>query len=345
MALYFADGFEHYGTTANVRGVYLGNKAVLSTDGTARTGDACIYTAGDSGLIQFPLTAFTGQYLIMSLAYMRTAMPIKQDTQYLVKVEDKNLTTSLSIAVQPDGSISVHNPFGEIFNSGANSFSANAWNSIQFFLFCDPNNGSFEMRLNGSNNSVCNLDGISTSIQAGPDNIGQIEFGTNSWGIGNFYFDDLYIANNDGAFDNNFVGDIRCRLVLANANGPDQDWTATGQANAFDAISQIPPDPANDYISADAVDQVSDFAIQPVPGNTSFSAGFFAHVQAYKSDSGAASAELSIISGASETVPVELNPGTTAGYTYVSFETDPATGGYWTKEALQAAMPKFKRTL
>lgn len=128
-------------------------------------------------------------------------------------------------------------------------YSLNAWNYFELKVVVRTGtNGSYELRAN----TVSQFSGSGVNLaNGGADGADAHSFGHNSGGNDNF-LDDIYICDDTGSANNNFLGDKVCVHVLPSADGASSTWsTSTGSNHAalVDDPNTAPND--SDYIHSD----------------------------------------------------------------------------------------------
>lgn len=344
MSMIWADGFEHWGSLASfVSGGYLitnTNQTTLIVNAAiARTGTTYLHTRSTT-------TNWTRNFVPMNFCTMGVAYRCTDFNNNTACVPGYQMSgaggNGLAFKLMNDGSVAIikaqdYNVI--IFATAPNLYKTGTWNYFEFQ--CDVAGGKYTLRLNNVVIAQGNYDFGGTQIT----NVGFVS------NYGQSYFEsresdhaDFYVTTSDIAGPNpGFLGDIRCRTVYPTANGPDQSWTVTGAANAVAAINQIPFDPGR-YISGANVGDVSNFEVGDIPANTSYVAGLHVFMAAGKSDAGTCEITPEISSGGVTADLPAIAPGVAPAYYSRIIESDPATGLYWSKAAVNAVRVGMKRT-
>jgi hypothetical protein len=124
---------------------------------------------------------------------------------------------------------------------------------IELKVFVDNTTGTSELRINESIVSGTQLTGLDTQGHTS-NNVNQIKFAlkqmSSSAGFAVF-FDDLYVIDDTGANNNDFLGEIIVEARLPNANGDQVDWTPNSNvANETRVDDPGAPDGDNSYNSS-----------------------------------------------------------------------------------------------
>ena len=330
MTLLWADGFDHYGTNdaLHQQGVYGG--AFQVGNGSGRTGTTAMYLSehGDSN-INLPSVGPRGFW-----GFAFYTEPYGDDRRFVFLSGGNPQFGWKPIQGGGIAIFDYDNQDHWLWQSPNNIIQLNSWCYIEWGWQSDT--GTITLRVNGK--ELVTLAGA--NIGNGNINGLHCRVGT----AGTVYLDDFVWYNNQGAFNNGFLGDVRCRTLYPASNGPSQQWVATGDAVAFQAIGHVPGDNNANYVAGANVGDASDFGVQGLPINTAHVFGVVQVSQLSKTDAGACVVQPSLESGQSSADGVAVNPGVGMGYYQSVFETDPAGGGPLTRAAVNAMRIKYTRT-
>lgn len=356
MALLWADGFDHYGTTAIMQtsGLYVAATGIgIRPEADARTGTGAlkVSTDGNGGINVRRLINPVGMTIGIGFALKVTGSTGNTSnastTQY--RIVNGSGTSLFSFFLTA--------AFGLRFTRGTYSssviaetepgiFTLNAYNHMELRVFLDDTNGSIEVRMNGRTPPVLLVTGVDTLGATGtPAEFLIFKDNGASGGQSPQYLDDLTIWDTSTAFTNDFIGDNRCRTRLTASDGPVQNWPVTGAASPYLALDNVPPLPATEYVTADAAGDTSNFGLTQLPTNTAYCAGINMVTMLAKSDAGLCEVVPEIVSGAFTATGAPIVPGTGAAMYNQIFQTDPATGSLFLLPSLQALLGQIRRTL
>lgn len=196
--------------------------------------------------------------------------------------------------------------------------------------------GSVELRIN---NAVRGGASTLNTIQSANAYCNKIQIGANH-GAGSgspTLYDDLYVCDTTGSFNNNYLGDSRVDTVRPSAAGASTDFTPSTGVTNWDLVDETIPT-TTDYNSATTVGARDLYEMTNLPALTS-SVVHAVSVTAYTTldTSGAKSIELTCRSGTTNSdksgapdLPTTLTART--GY----FDTDPNTSGAWNQTSANA---------
>jgi hypothetical protein len=348
MALIHADGFDHWSTSGSTTNMTANNYRFFGTTSWAvrnanvRTGPYCMGTdtpGNYSGM--FGHTFPHAPFVTVGVGFGMRFSSFSPNSNYGFYFVDNTATQVLSFVVTPLGTIKVYRGgFGATL-LGETTFAMNAaaYAFVETKVFSDAVNGSVEIRIN--NQVALLLTGVNNLGGGLPAGI--------AWGTPNNFasdvamqIDDYIVWDDTGLFNNDFLGDIRCRTFFPNGDGPAQDWAHTG-ATAFGELGTVPYNDAKN-INTPTVGAVSNFSKDVLPINTAYVAGVALYTTANKTDAGACNITPSLLSGGVEGGGAIISPGITSATFPSIFETDPNTGNTFGKAAFDAALMQVTRT-
>lgn len=348
MAMRRADGFDHWGNHNNMiqGGGYIEhNSSFDPTTNTPRTGAYAGFITNFGAGAGWVSDQVGGNQrtLIMGIGIWFGSIGGANNC-HGIGIGDGDNNWQVSCAVSDDGSISVfNNRIGTFLGETAPGVVVpGTYNYIECKVFADTVNGSVEVHVNGISKLV--LVNVNTNPQGtgfcNSTHWGKIQNGNTL----DTRFDDYYCFDTTGANCNDFAGDVRCRTMFTTGDGPNQDWTPNN-APAWGELDNVPVDPANHFIGATTVGDVSDFTNTQLPTNTSFSYGLVTYANVQKSDAGACEVTPGISSNGTVATATPIAPGIGAAWYKGIFEVDPDTGVAWTLPALQAVLQRVERTV
>jgi len=180
----------------------------------------------------------------------------------------------------------------------------NVWRYIEIKITIDNSAGVFEVRSNGV--VVANLTGIDTQATANAQATG-FHLGA---GVGqsycDYYFDDLYVLDTNGAQCNDFLGDVRIDAVRPNGAGTHTDFTPSAGANYENVDEEPGPDDDTTYNEATTIGDQDSYAMEslPSPAGTTI-LGVKSQVAARKTDAGTRKAKVLTRAGTTDNLGSE----------------------------------------
>ena len=143
-------------------------------------------------------------------------------------------------------------------------------------------------------------------------------------------FDDIYIADGNGAANNTFLGDSRVVALSPNGAGASTTFSVTGAGSNWQAVSDSPPDNDTSYVSSNTPGQIDLYTV-----STLSVAGTIRGVQtvidARKDDAGGHGLAAEVRIGGTNYAGATVQLGTTYVMNCEIRETNPFTGVAWTQ--------------
>jgi hypothetical protein len=356
----FADSFDHYGTGATGRnnmlnGAYgIVDPNVSPETTTARTGDTSLRFVpnGNRQWATRPLQAAEvalgiacGLYLVDLPNANNTVGIAIGNSNFAANIDGSRAGRVCHFTVQTDGSIAIYQ-FGTnavlLGQTDPGVITAESWNHIQFYVEVSDTVGYIELRVNGA------AEFAASDLNLGTDPATQIVLGVqlNTALSTVFYFDDLVPWDTSGDVNKGTsIGPVRVVTTFPGGDWSPFDWSVGGAATGAEAVDDPSPDGDATYIEAADVGNAAQFTMPTLPEDVEGILGVHVVHMGKQTSAGLTSVKTSLISEGEEAEGPEV-PYTTA-YTYRghTFEFDPATAGFWTRESLEAALLRIERTI
>jgi hypothetical protein len=180
---------------------------------------------------------------------------------------------------------------------------------------------------------VLSVSGVQTADGSSAEECSQIAFPgrsttyiTNAFYTSQIHWDDIYVYDTSGSYNNDWMGDRRVRQLLPSADTAQADWTGS-----YTDVDDSDPDDDTTYISAAApgspAEFTSEFDLPNLTGTDGDVAAVVVKSRLLKTYAGQAEYQAGLVSGASESRGT-VRPATTTNYVYHEdvFETDPSSG-------------------
>lgn len=318
MTALYMDGFDHYGVLPSTATHSTVNFPVLNMlDGTwaqidhsdpiggvgftvqtppwgsAATGPGCLRNQGatSSTLARYVLSA--GQTkLFMSFRFSMDSLPSTTDKYVIADVRDNSNAVLFSLGLTSTGQVSIFSgaQSSVIATTSGPVLRAQTWHFLEMEF--DTSGGSFILRVDDSQGS--NTPAITTSIGTG-GTIAQVAFGNYLLSTSVFIpmnWDDLFIRNGSGSFNNTFLGDRRISTLFPDSDTSTAGWTPSYYKEFGPGILSLAtimpnyttPNNPNAYISTPSASALdigsSDFTLETMvrfdalPGASAYSAIF-----------------------------------------------------------------------
>lgn len=356
MALLWMDGFDHYGAGVNGRlamldGVWADIPSTNTTPETVnpRTGAYSCRFNGSSNHTSPGLRRVLGverSTVGVGGVFYFTALPTANaygggnSGSVLYSLRDSANNHLVAISLSTTGQILAHSGMasGTLYGTSAAVITAGAYQHIEARFFVHASTGTIEVRVNGV--TVLSLTGLVISSSL----VGQVALNPRSGSASLCYLDDIFVWDDQGTENNDFLGDRRVRTQFINGNTASAAWTAVGAATGYECIDEAAPDDETTYIEATGgTTPTSEFEFEDLPAVGAIAA-IQTYVRARKTNAGVGNLQTSLVSGAS--VDAGTDRTITEVYTYYMdvSELDPATGVPWTQSAVNSAKLRIART-
>lgn len=350
--LLWIDGFDHYGSSTSrmLEGAYAQATQVSLSDVNPRTGDRHVRLSGgyESGLRR--VFGADREVVGIGYAFRLSALPGNSTSVCLASVRNNANTPQLSIMVTSTGQVRVTDGTGQgaVLATGPVAVVAGSYQHFEcrIALADEDTAASVEVRINGV--TVLNASGLAVSVK-GP--MAQVLIGCSGQGVFGFPssmdVDDLFAWDGEGTANNDFVGDKKVYTRFPSSDGAEQDWTPSVGSDGFAMLDNVPPQDGVEYVEATTGGTGGDrstFGLADFPEEIVSIAGVYVQTRLFKTDAGAASVAVGMISAATEESGAEHPLSTSPTYYGDIFEVDPATSVPWTLSALNAAQLLLERT-
>ena len=341
MALLFLDGVEHY-TTAGMltkwTGLYSG--PIVSTV-EARTGLQSIRCddGGTSGDGVFKTFSSSYATLIVGFGFYYTGSP-QYGKQYICAIEKASEGIQIDLRIDTSTGVIHVTRNGTVLGSSLEQISQGQWYYIELKAYIHNSAGTVDVQLNGV--SVISLTGQDTQAQASAnaDIVRFHQFHSKTV----TYFDDIYICDDSGALNNDFLGDIQVETIMPNAVGSSSQWTPLGGGNNYLEVDEAQPDDDTSYVSDSTVGNKDTYGMGDLVVTTGTIKGIQVGLYARKDSAGTRQIAPVVRSGATEQDGASWAIGASYGLNLQAFETDPATGVAWTIAGINAMEAGVKVT-
>lgn len=343
MTLRFIDGFDHYDTAhigakytdvgANVGGALAGIGF-----GSARHGGQNYFAgiASTNAARYIGRTLPAGASWVVGFAFKHAGLP---NTGLKVFSWMDAGASQCHLQLNIDGTLSVVRS-STVLTGGTTSFAivANAWFFIEWKVTIADSiaANSCQVRVNGAvvatvaagQDTKSGTNAFATGFRLGPDS------GTSA--ASTHYFDDLYICDNAGSVNNDFLGDCYVETLYPTGPGNVNLWTPSAAPN-WSCVDDAVPNDDTDYLSATIVGVRDTFTVTDLASVPPSIKGVQVSALARKTDAGVRTITLVTRSGGSDYGDGPLFLADTYSYLSAVRESDPATAAPWTGAAVNAA--------
>lgn len=150
-------------------------------------------------------------------------------------------------------------------------------------------------------------------------------------------FDDMYVLDNSGTTNNDFLGDVRVQTSYPIADGSHTDMVPSTGTDHFAVVDEVVPDTTS-YVSSSTAGAKDSYKIQPLPSNTAQVFGLNVSAYASKDATGAAGiVNTASVNGTDYTGSNVGSLSTTWTTTSELWEVNPATGQLWSPNDISSS--------
>lgn len=373
MALLWCDGFDHYGSDNEVLldGVYAGKAGCTLSTSFPATGTHGILISNDN---------FAGDTLRKVLPYTTTKMgsfarfyfdglPTGNvgGTIFEYCSGSGSRNPHLSVVVDATGSLrfitnrsyfTLNGENGTLIAQSDPVIVPGANNSVEVQVFLDATDGWVRAAVNGVH--VFQAEGLDTRRnETEITGVAHVSGFTGSLGGKDFYMDDLFHYDFTGDPDidtdfcphtdangigTNYMGELQVMLLPPDGDTAESDWARVSGSNDFEMINEVDPDD-DTYIYSTADTDVSEFEMTDLPEDITYIRGLQLLGRMSKADAGVCMIKYGVNSDGvtedSDEFPITVQPT----YWWKFQNTDPDSGGRWTRASLNAALFRLLRTM
>lgn len=244
MALLWAEGFEHFGTTgaptpdidrkyllvnrtANMAGIETGRMSRALN--TATTSNPYFQTP-NLGTISEIVIGFAFKFS----AYAHGAL--------VINVIEGNAALGCNLTMFASNKL-VFRRGSTILAASTDSLRAGTYHYIEFKMTVHDTTGSATLKINGVEQFA--LTNIDTKVSTTTTSQGARFYGNST--LQAYTYDDIYICDTTGSTNNDFLGSIRVDGILPDGAGDQTDWTPSAGAN-YAAVDENPQDDDTTYV-------------------------------------------------------------------------------------------------
>lgn len=197
-------------------------------------------------------------------------LPIENQTIFSIQDGNEAQLTLVYNSTTTDMLLYRGDSGGTLLGSSSTNYFTNAlagesnWHYFELKVTINGSTGAATLIGNGTSTEFT-LTSINTSATGSTtaDNVKFLYEGTTS----DYFIDDIYICDDTGSVNNDFLGDVKIRRLLPNSSGSSSDFVAN-IGSTVDAIKTSPPDDDTTYIRASTIGDVSTFAFGDLPSES-----------------------------------------------------------------------------
>lgn len=345
MSIFFADGFDHYGT-GNAGRANMLKRNYIEANGSnpsqgvfpqttmTRTGGTALGGDDETGFVLRIAFSEPKDVLGVAMAFALDNLPSSESDTALriMRISDTANQQLCAITVATTGALRVRNAAGAIlFSSAAGVITAGGFNHIEARFIFANDDGEVEVRVNEV--TVIDIQDVNIGPPATAEQFSWRD-GAGSAGFDTAYLDDLVLWDDLGTDNNDFLGDVSVFTHMPNADTAQADWSPSTGSTGYVIIDDIPPD--SDYLEATVAGDRSDFEMP------TFAVGNVIAVKAVqrfslvkKNGAGTSTFRQGVQSDTTDVFGAVHSPGTAEGYYNDVFERNPDGNVAWDVAAVE----------
>jgi hypothetical protein len=332
--LLFIDGFDHY-VTADITKKWT---AVSGTSPTIAAGGRRSGSSmrGAATVVTATKTLVASASWVVGFAFSYTALP--GGAVAILALLDAG-TLQCDLRVNADGTLSVTRN-GTALTSGTSvvSLSIAIYHYIEFKVTIADSisAGSCKVRVNGVDViTVATGQDLKSTANASAN---QVRLGTSGGGntLGTWDIDDVYVCDQSGSTNNDFLGDVRIDTILPTSDGNYSQFTPSTGSSHYVLVDETAPN-TTDYNDGSGVGDRDSYGMGNLSALTSQTVyGVQVNAAILKDDAGAKSAATFVRSSSTNGDGASAALGTSQAYVSQVFETDPNGSIAWTETTVNA---------
>lgn len=334
MAILYIEGFEGFGTSANMRYRYKGTStANQSNIVTGRDGSGkAIYMDFGSAIWYFDMPGGeSAANLIVGCGFQIANSMVNSDV--LSFYDTGGVTEQVVLRSTAAGELAVDRGATQLGITSGLGLLTNVWYYLEIDVtFGDATAGSVEVFLNDS--SVLSLTGIDTRTTAG-ENCGFVGLKANT--SGPRVFDDLYILDDQGTDQTTRIGPCIVETVFPDANGTTNNFTPSAGSNYQNVDEGDTPDDDTTYNSSSTVTHKDLYGHAALTGSIDTVYAVMPRSYVRVSEAGGRGVKPVARSNVTEVDGTERFIDQSYVYVDEVYENDPNGGGAWTESSVNAA--------
>lgn len=330
MALLWVEGFENYNTSNVNINEYIDIKYVQRARNislvSGRLGGFAASGDNVSTSILTPVLGLKNTWII-GMAYFETSLA----SSSLILFRRNSVLQGELSSIGTSGQLNLTSGSVNTNFNGKNSFiRPNKWNYLEMKISF-VSSGSYEIRLNGK--TIASASGVDLR-SSGSDGANQILFTLGRQG----YLDDIYICDNSGSVNNDFLGDTQVVGLLPNGDGFYSSWTQDSGPNHYSRVNELPITiDDTSYVESSTAGNIDTYTYTNISG-TNFTdiAGLQINTVGRKTDLGMKTMSVVARSSGTDIIGDSVVLGDSYENHEQIFETD-VTGSNWTITSVNAS--------
>ncbi|GAF84559.1 unnamed protein product, partial [marine sediment metagenome] len=333
MTLLFMDGFDHYPTSHLVEKGWITPSGTPIVDPTGgENGEGCV-KLDYLDYLRYSIGNISGKRFTLGFATYWDAMPNSaQRTMFHARNDSGGSYVNMNVGSTGIVYLWNNGVPGQIYESSAGFFTTGKWYYIEMQIeFWNNSGGHISMHWDG----VTIYDGTYDNVWTGSSNYNYFEFRGSANGVQRI--DHVYILDEDGTKNNDYLGPSRVDTVLPNAAGNYAQMDAKGQTDNYDCVNEASLD-ESDFVHGVANGEKDSYSFPSLPSEVNPTiSGIQVNMSAKKNTPDTIQARSLIRKGGSDYFGSSqaLDNGVTKIKKQIQ-ETDPSDASDWNKSKIEA---------
>ncbi|MDD5708293.1 MAG: hypothetical protein PHR35_20435 [Kiritimatiellae bacterium] len=213
--------------------------------------------------LRTPGSLTTNDTVVLGFAFFQTAFG--GNYADVLRLYDSGYV-AMTVTAMANGDLRVYRGSqSSLLATASAPYSLGAWHYLEFKVKVNSSTGTFELRIDGS--TVASGSNVNTKGGTHDyiDGFGFCGMGVN--GSVCWEYDDLYFLDGSGAFNNDFLGNMRVVALRPNAGGDSTDFTPDSGDN-YDRVNEAIQDEDTSYVESDTTDQCDLYNYDSLTGIT-----------------------------------------------------------------------------
>jgi len=206
-------------------------------------------------------TAAAIDTIIIGFAWKCDVLPIA-DTNILYFIEEY-IDFGINVQITSGGEIVVERRGSELGRSTTAGLSTETWYYIEIKIFLDNSAGTVDVKVD--ENSVLSLTSKDT-LQGALADVAAVRFYGTTDATYNFTYDDIYICDDAGSVNNNFLGVCMVSGIFPNSAGDETDFTPSAGSN-YECVDEVVSDDDTSYVESSTSTDRDLYNYESMPGS------------------------------------------------------------------------------
>jgi hypothetical protein len=329
MSLLYIDSFDTYGTSQLGTRGWTADSQIAITASAGRRGTSALRLGPTSGTRSIRRTIATGSTFIVGAAVRSSTIGTMPSGWQIFALVDPGGATQVDLRVLQSGYLYVTRNGTTLATATDTTLLDNTYYYIEFKVTINNAAGSFSVRVNGVQVGGLTVSGVDTQASGSYSTADRLWISVPTTGA-TVDYDDLYVCNNAGATNNDFLGDCKVEAINPTAEGTYSEWTpSSGADNAALVDDAASPDDDSTFVSSQTLNVRDTYLLQDLATATGTVYGVQSVLRARKDDAGTRKIRPLFRRAGVDATGAEVS----LSDTYVShleiFETDPTNAAAW----------------